>query len=168
MTPLRDLQPSGKSAASVGQRRHHAHLFPPATAYRVRPGSDEGTPVPADERQFKNPPDGAILDYYLHEKSTTRVQLEIFDSQNNLIRSFASDDRTPPRPIPLPSNTLQTGSKPRNRSPPKPAPTASSGICASPFHQPSTNPISSTTAHSFRPALTPSNSPPTAPRPRNP
>jgi photosystem II stability/assembly factor-like uncharacterized protein len=93
MTPLRDLQPTTSSAASVAA--HATRLFPPATAYRVRPGSDESTPVPADEPQFKNPPDGAILDYYLYEKSTARLQLEIFDSQNNLIRAFASDDQLP-------------------------------------------------------------------------
>ena len=84
-----------------------AWLFAPETAYRVRSGSDEGTPMPADEPQAANPPNGAMLDYYLKEKSATPVQLEILDSGGKVVRRFASDDklnRTDPNSVPFTMN----------------------------------------------------------------
>jgi photosystem II stability/assembly factor-like uncharacterized protein len=70
-----------------------AFLFVPQTALRVRPGYDQGTPVPMDEPLSANPPDGAVLDYYLRETSGSPVQLEIFDSAGRLVCRFASDDK---------------------------------------------------------------------------
>jgi photosystem II stability/assembly factor-like uncharacterized protein len=91
MTSLRAVD--RKAAAS------DVWLFAPETAYRVRPGWDQGTPVPTDEPLAENPPDGAILDYYLKEKSTSLVQLEIFDPEGKLVRRFSSDDKlTPTKP----------------------------------------------------------------------
>jgi len=72
-----------------------AWLFEPQTAYRVRPGSDQGTPIPFDEPQAENPPTGAVLDYYLKEKQTEAVQLEIFDAGGKSVRRFASTDEAP-------------------------------------------------------------------------
>jgi hypothetical protein len=57
-----------------------------------------------DEPLSANPPDGAILDFYLKEKSPSPVQIEIFDSAGKLVRRFASDDklfRTNPNSVPL-------------------------------------------------------------------
>jgi hypothetical protein len=91
MTPLRHVD--RKVGAS------EAWLFAPETAYRVRPGWDQSTPVPKDEALAENPPDGAVLDYYLKEKSTSPVQLEIFDAEGKLARRFSSDDKlTPTKP----------------------------------------------------------------------
>jgi photosystem II stability/assembly factor-like uncharacterized protein len=91
MTPLRHAD--RKVEASK------AWLFAPETAYRVRPGWDQGTPVPTDEALAENPPDGAVLDYYLKEKSTSPVQLEIFAAEGKLVRRFSSDDKlTPTKP----------------------------------------------------------------------
>jgi photosystem II stability/assembly factor-like uncharacterized protein len=87
VTPLR--QWSAK-VASVD-----AWLFEPQTAYRVRPGADQGTPIPLDEPQAENPPTGAVLDYYLKEKPTEAVQLEIFDAAGKSVRRFASTDEMP-------------------------------------------------------------------------
>src|SRR5712671_1495345 len=70
-----------------------AFLFVPQTALRVRPGYDQGTPVPMDEPLSANPLDGAALDYYLRETASSPVQLEIFDSAGRLVRRFASDDK---------------------------------------------------------------------------
>ncbi len=69
-----------------------SYLFAPPPTYRIHPGYDQSTPVPTDEPLFSNPPDGAIVDYYLKEKSPSPVQLEIFDSTGRLVRRFASDD----------------------------------------------------------------------------
>lgn len=85
ITPLRQM--NEKVAAS------DSWLFRPEMAYRVRGGSDQGTPVSADEPLFDNPPDGAVLDYYLKEKARSPIQLEVFDSSGKLVRRFASDDK---------------------------------------------------------------------------
>jgi photosystem II stability/assembly factor-like uncharacterized protein len=70
-------------------------LFQPSTAHRVRPGTDQGTPVPLDEPHADNPPDGAVLDYYLKDTQSSPVHLEIFDSAGALVRRYASDDVLP-------------------------------------------------------------------------
>jgi photosystem II stability/assembly factor-like uncharacterized protein len=87
VTPLRQID-ARAAAADVW-------LYRPATAYRVRPGSDQSTPVPDDEALAANAPNGAVLDYYLKEKSTGPIQLEIFDRDGRLVRRFASDDEIP-------------------------------------------------------------------------
>jgi photosystem II stability/assembly factor-like uncharacterized protein len=84
ITPLRLLD--SQIAAS------DAWLFAPATTFRLRPGYDQSTPVPIDEPMADNPPDGAVLDYYLKDKSAAPVTLEIIDDQGKLVRRFASDD----------------------------------------------------------------------------
>jgi hypothetical protein len=38
----------------------------------------------------KNPPDGAILNYFLPAKSVADIQLEIYDADEKLVRSFSS------------------------------------------------------------------------------
>ncbi len=86
VTPLRQIDP--RSAAA------DVWLYRPETAYRVRPGGDQGTPVPDDEALASNPPNGAVLDYYLKEKSAGPIQLEIFNSEGRLVRRFASDDES--------------------------------------------------------------------------
>ena len=75
---LDDIAPLRQITAEMAQST--SWLFQPATAYRVRPGTDQGTPVPFDEPHADNPPDGAVLDYYLKDTQSTPVQLEIFDS----------------------------------------------------------------------------------------
>jgi hypothetical protein len=45
-----------------------------------------------------------MLDYYLKEKASAPIQLEIFDSERNLVRQFASDDvlpKTNPNDVPI-------------------------------------------------------------------
>ena len=57
ITPLRQLD--DKVLAG------NAYLFEPELAYRVRWNMNTDTPLPPDEPAGQNPPDGAILDYYL-------------------------------------------------------------------------------------------------------
>jgi len=79
-------------------------LFRPQTAYRVRPGSDQGTPVPKDEWLGENPPSGAIVDYWLKDNLKAPVELEILDGEGRLVRRFASDDilpKTNPDDVPI-------------------------------------------------------------------
>jgi photosystem II stability/assembly factor-like uncharacterized protein len=96
VTPLRQMDAHVAAA--------DAWLFRPGTAIRMRPGSDQGTPVPMDEWVAANPPEGAVLDYFLKDKPSTPIQMEIFDSEGKLVRRFASDDelhKTNPNDVPL-------------------------------------------------------------------
>ena len=69
-----------------------AYLFKPALAYRTRPGSDEGTPLPPEEPQFANPPAGAMIDYYIGRASTP-VVIQITDSSGRTVRQWSSSDK---------------------------------------------------------------------------
>jgi photosystem II stability/assembly factor-like uncharacterized protein len=82
VTPLRQMD---SRAASLG-----AHLFAPRTAIRVRRDENQDTPLPPEVPAGKNPPDGAILNYVLPAKSAGDIQLEIYDADEELVRSFSS------------------------------------------------------------------------------
>ena len=70
-----------------------AHLFTPAPAYRVPRDTNTDTPLPPDEPAAANPPDGAIIDYYLAHAASAPVTLEILDARAQLVRRFSSDDK---------------------------------------------------------------------------
>lgn len=67
-------------------------LYKPATAVRVDNDVFLGTPLPPEEPTAKNPPDGAIVDYYLRSPARN-VTLEISDSSGKLVRRFVSGAR---------------------------------------------------------------------------
>jgi hypothetical protein len=80
-----------------------AYLFKPADAYRVRFNMNTDTPLPADEPMGQNPPDGAIIDYWLKSDSSGPVTLEILDGAGAVIRRYSSDERPeidPNPPVP--------------------------------------------------------------------
>ncbi len=85
ITPLRQVTPQYSSTETI--------LFKPQNTYRVRWNNYTDTPLPQEEPQGQNPPDGAVINYYLNEKAQTTVVLEIFDAQNKSIRRFTSDDK---------------------------------------------------------------------------
>jgi len=68
-------------------------LFKPAPAYRTRRSTYTDTPLPPDEPLGQNPPDGAIIDYYLAPNVTGPVTLEILDAHGKVIRRFSSADK---------------------------------------------------------------------------
>ena len=70
-----------------------AFLFKPQQAYRVRWNMNTDTPLPPEEPGGKNPPDGAIINYYLKSAANGPVVLEIVDSANKLIARFSSSDK---------------------------------------------------------------------------
>lgn len=72
-----------------------AFLFAPAPAWRVRWNTNPDTPAPPDTPVGENPPDGAVIDYWLGAPAA-RVTLEIEDSAGTVVRRFASDDAVPP------------------------------------------------------------------------
>uniref|UniRef100_Q01WK1 Sortilin N-terminal domain-containing protein n=1 Tax=Solibacter usitatus (strain Ellin6076) TaxID=234267 RepID=Q01WK1_SOLUE len=73
-------------------------LLRPATAVRVNPEEFNGTPMPPEEPQAKNPPDGALIDYYLKSAAAGEVALEILDAKGDVVRKISSQDRAPVRP----------------------------------------------------------------------
>jgi photosystem II stability/assembly factor-like uncharacterized protein len=76
-------------------------VYRPTTAVRIDNDSFPGTPLPPEEPTAENPPDGAVIDYYL-PSSASAVRLEIFDSQHKLVRKFSSDDQIMTKHPPLP------------------------------------------------------------------
>jgi len=94
ITPLREVG---------GQRTEDGKdiLYKPQTALRVRWNTNTDTPLPPDEPRAPNPPEGAIIDYYLAQDAAGPVVLEIFDSQNRLVRHYSSAE--PPAPLPDPA-----------------------------------------------------------------
>ena len=84
ITSLRQLDARGASSG--------ARLFAPRTAIRVRRDENQDTPLPPEVPAGKNPPDGAILNYFLPANSAGNIQLEIYDEHEKLVRSFSSAD----------------------------------------------------------------------------
>jgi photosystem II stability/assembly factor-like uncharacterized protein len=88
---LDDITPLRQFSDSLA--RSDVHLFEPAHAYRVRRDTNTDTPLPPDEPLGTNPPDGAVIDYYLGPAASGAVTLEIFDGQGKAVRRYASDDK---------------------------------------------------------------------------
>ncbi len=83
ITPLRQM--------SLNSRKENSILYKPQTALRVRWSMYTDTPVPQEEPSGKNPPDGAIVNYYLAE-TANEVRLEIKDENEKLIREYSNKD----------------------------------------------------------------------------
>ena len=84
VTPLRQIE--------AGTANADATLFKPQTAYRVRWNTNTDTPLPPDEPAGLNPPEGAIIDYYLKNQASDAVTMEIIDSQQRVVRRYSSAD----------------------------------------------------------------------------
>ena len=76
-------------------------LYRPATVVRIDNDSYSGSPLPPEEPTAENPPNGAMIDYFLPSPASA-VRLEVFDEQQNLVRSFSSEDPRPAKHPPLP------------------------------------------------------------------
>ena len=87
ITALRQLDQKALSAGAV--------LFAPQVATRVRWDMNTDTPLPPDFPAGENPPDGAVIDYWLGEKTSGPVTLEILDSTGKVVRRYASTDPLP-------------------------------------------------------------------------
>ncbi len=84
ITPLRQID--AKTAAT------EAILFKPQLAYRVRWNTNTDTPLPPEEPGGQNPPDGAIITYFLRDAAGP-VTLEILNGRGNLVRRYSSTDK---------------------------------------------------------------------------
>ena len=83
ITPLRQIN-INKTKETV--------LFKPQKAIRVRWNMNTDTPIPPEEPAGENPPDGAMIDYYLNSNSSSPVKLEIMNAKGDIIRTFTSKD----------------------------------------------------------------------------
>jgi len=90
IAPLREL-PQAAAGVSAG-----AYLYRPAGAVRVRWNENTDTPLPIDEPAGRNPPDGAVVDYYLPRPAAGQILLEILDPAGALVRRFSSGDAPEP------------------------------------------------------------------------
>jgi photosystem II stability/assembly factor-like uncharacterized protein len=68
-------------------------IYQPQTAIRVRRNLNTDTPLPPEEPAGKNPPDGAIIDYYLKNDASAPIELAIFDDKGGLVRRYSSTDK---------------------------------------------------------------------------
>ena len=74
-------------------------LFKPQTALRVRANLNTDTPLPPDEPSGENPPDGAMIDYFLSKDARGPVTIEIKDGKGQSVRKYSSAD-APLKPNP--------------------------------------------------------------------
>ena len=88
ITALRQLTPAVTNSP--------AFLFAPQTAIRIRWNMNEDTPLPPDEPAGANPPDGAVIDYYLGPQASGVAKIEILDSAGTKVREYSSDDQPDP------------------------------------------------------------------------
>jgi hypothetical protein len=91
---LDDITPLRQISERVTQS--DAFVFQPQTATRVRWNMNTDTPLPPDEATAPNPPDGAIIDYYLGAGSSGPVKLEILDAAGGVVRHYSSEDPAGP------------------------------------------------------------------------
>ena len=88
---LDDVSPLRQHDAAAGST---AYLYTPATAIRVRRNQNHDTPLPKEVPAGTNPPTGAVIDYWLGSPAT-RVELEVRDASDVVVRRWASDDPAP-------------------------------------------------------------------------
>ena len=85
ITPLRQLSEQVAGA--------DVHLFEPQLTYRLRSRNYPDTPLPPETPAGKNPPDGAVIDYFLRTAPSGPVTIEITDSAGKQVRRYSSDDK---------------------------------------------------------------------------
>lgn len=83
--------------ADAGLASSPAFLYKPAAAIRTSSEGFQGTPLPPEIPKAPNPPDGAIIDYYL-AAAQDQVALEILDGRNQVVRRYSTTDKIPAPP----------------------------------------------------------------------
>ena len=93
IAPLRELREINAKLATAD-----VHLFPPASAMRVRWDNFQDTPYPIETPAGQNPPDGAIIDYVLGSAPAGEIAMTIYDDHGRPIRRFSSATKPPSLP----------------------------------------------------------------------
>lgn len=76
-----------------GQQAEAAHLFTPAPAVRVRVNNNHDTPLAPETPVGENPPQGAVIDYWLAGAPHGPITLDIRDPSGAVVRHFSSNDK---------------------------------------------------------------------------
>jgi hypothetical protein len=87
VSALRQIDSATASTAAL--------LFRPGKALRVRLDLNQDTPLPPEMPAGQNPPNGAILDYYLSSPPSQDVTMAIYDAAGHLVREYS----TKPEPV---------------------------------------------------------------------
>lgn len=82
VNPLRQIEAARSSKAP-------AFLFTPPDATRVRWDENQDTPLPPEVLAGENPPDGAVVDFYLG-RSASDARVTIRDAQGSVVREYTS------------------------------------------------------------------------------
>jgi photosystem II stability/assembly factor-like uncharacterized protein len=80
LTPLRQIDRSLTTT----------FLFKPEKAIRIRRDQNGDTPIPPELPAGTNPPDGALIDYYLNASPNSDIRMAIYDANGNLVRELSS------------------------------------------------------------------------------
>ncbi|MGE5323807.1 MAG: WD40/YVTN/BNR-like repeat-containing protein [Actinomycetota bacterium] len=95
ITPLREMTPEITAA--------EAYLLAPETGVRVRWDNYQDTPYPKETPAGQNPPDGAVIDYFLKTPVKGKLTLTIYDEKGSEVASFSSEQKRvmyPPANVP--------------------------------------------------------------------
>ena len=77
-------------------------VIPPTVAWRVRWNTSTDMPWPKEEPVGQNPPEGASINYHLHQAASGPLTLEFVRPDGRVVRRYSSDD--PVVAIPDPPN----------------------------------------------------------------
>ncbi|HVH68356.1 MAG TPA: hypothetical protein VM716_10845 [Gemmatimonadales bacterium] len=94
VSPLRQI-----TAATAAEP---VHLFAPGEAIRVRRNVGADTPFPPEVPHGLNPPDGAIIYYYLAAKPAGEISLDVLDERGAVVRHMSSAPVEPVKEAPQP------------------------------------------------------------------
>ena len=83
VTPLRQAAEARSAKA--------AYLFKPQTAVRIRMGTNDPTPWAPELPAGENPPNGALVDYYLASDMTGPLTIDILDAADKVVRTYSSE-----------------------------------------------------------------------------
>ncbi len=90
VTPLRQ--------AAEARAAESAYLFKPQQAVRIRMATNDPTPWPPEVPAGENPPNGAIIDYYLGSSVAGPVTIDILDADGVVVRTYTSALKRDPDP----------------------------------------------------------------------
>ncbi len=96
LSPLRQMDSKVYAAKTL--------LFKPAKSMRVRRNQNGDTPIPPELPAGTNPPDGALIDYYLKTPAASEIKIGIYDAAGKLVRELSSKEaeasKEPPPNVP--------------------------------------------------------------------
>ena len=92
---LDDISVLRQLAANIASEP--AHLFKPGDAVRMRRNVGADTPFPPEVPHALNPPEGAIVDYWLASAPSSDITLDVLDASGTVVRHLTS---APGAPVP--------------------------------------------------------------------